>query len=84
MSLDLSKLTPKSNLIEPTENVELSYTFKKQRLGNQLLRKLKTTSDLPVRIRVGFLNEEDKIYLEQDICNKGYICSVENGTLTIQ
>ena len=84
MSFDLSKLTFKSNLPESTESSEASYVFKKQRLQNQLLRKLRTTSDLPVKIRAGFLTEEDKTFLEQEICDKGYVCSMENGILIIQ
>ena len=86
MSLNMSDLPDKGDLptqVSPPMPSANSYQIKSNRLIKQILRKIKATNKLPVRVRIAFLTGEDKALLTNDLCDKGYECSEENGVLTI-
>ena len=88
---NFAHIKPKTDLVNPvtahtapTPNVEEAYNFRKQRIQQQLQKRLETTKDLPFSVRVGFLTADDKAALCTGITNLGYTCTEVNGLLTIQ
>jgi len=82
MSLDLSEIPDKDdvNSSSAPDPVPISdedrYNRQKGRLLNRLKNQLSRTNvNFPIRLRVGFLTDEDKTQLQTDLEAKGFTCS---------
>ena len=84
MSFDLSGLSDKTELPAPPVGPQppspsTVYARRKTQLENRLNRRLQNTDSLPLRVRIGFLTEEDKTALDTALQAKGYTCVVDES-----
>lgn len=88
MSFDLGSVTGKGDLVAPPSapagpNPAERYQRQKDRLQTRLERRLQNTGNLPLTVRIGFLEAGDKTALCTGLEGMGYTCVDENGRLTI-
>lgn len=82
MSFDLSNLSAKDELATPPAapappSPTVVYERRKTQLEARLERQLRNSASLPLRVRIGFLTEQDKTALDTALQAKGYTCTMD-------